>query len=285
MSKLEQVKSLLSSISDPADRELAETIFFLGHALGSERSSVKESIVVLVHGIRTNAEWQGRVVKLLGDAGFKNTVPLGYGFLDACRFWFPFLTRRGPISKIARDLRRIRSDNEGVNISIVAHSFGTYILSEILKEETDIVFHRIQLCGSIINLNYRWDKVKAQVRGCIVNDVGTSDVWPVLAKALSWGYGPSGTFGFKRYGLTDRYIKCGHSDFFDDEHVKKYWLPFLIDGQVVQSEVSKEDKASYCLSLLSILPIKMILAFLLVSYFFGVGDLVEMVGGAFRSFL
>jgi hypothetical protein len=156
-----------------------------------------------------------------------------------------------------RELRTLRTKYPNADISIVAHSFGTYIVSQILSEETDIQIHRLQLCGSIISLKYRWDKVVSRITGKVVNDAGTSDYWPVMASLLSWGYGASGVFGFKTISVKDRYHDCGHSDFFSDEHMSKYWVPLLVDGQVVLSDwTSTRPSPGILINLLNWFPFK-----------------------------
>jgi len=95
----------------------------------------------------------------------------------------------------------------------------------------------------------------------VINDAGTSDYWPVLASLLSWGYGASGAFGFKTICVKDRFHDCGHSDFFSDEHMQKYWVPFLVDGQVVTSDWTlSRPTPSKIISFLNWLPLKSFIA-------------------------
>jgi hypothetical protein len=264
VSTLEQVRRNLEQISDPDQRVLAETMFLLGQALPNVPS--KENVVILIHGIKTHAVWQERLAqKLITEAGIE-VFPIGYGFLDALSFWCPFFTRKEPINRVLREFRAIRRTYPNANISVVAHSFGTYIMSEILNEETDVEIHRLQLCGSIISLKYRWDKVVSRITGkLVVNDAGTKDYWPVMASLMSWGYGPSGVFGFKTTSVKDRYHDCGHSDFFSDEHMTKYWIPLLLDGQVVLSDwTHSRPSPGIWISFLNWFPLKSLLGLSIV---------------------
>lgn len=263
------VKETIGQITDPDERALAECMFILGQSVPSTQLKV----IVLVHGIRTHAVWQERLAEKLTSESNVEVYPIGYGYLDVVRFWCPFLTRRGPINRVLRELRTIQSNHPGAEISVVAHSFGTYILSNILSEETDIKFQRIQLCGSIISSNYRWDKVISRVTGkLVVNDAGTKDVWPILATLMTWGYGNSGTFGFKTANVKDRFHNCGHSDFFSDGHMQKYWVPLLIDGQIISSTWNaSRPSPGFIITWLNILPVKTIAGLLLVWFFFPFG--------------
>lgn len=256
------IQKNISQITDPKERALLEYMFLLGQTLPV--SKTKKHIVVLIHGIRTHAVWQERLAqKLTSDANLE-TFPIGYGFFDILSFWFPFLTRRGPINRVLRELRTLRIQHSNSDISVVAHSFGTYIMSQILSDETDIRLHRLQLCGSIIPLKYRWDKVTSRINGVVINDAGTRDYWPVIASLISWGYGPSGTFGFKTASVRDRFHNCGHSDFFSDEQMDTYWLPLLIDGQLVPSAwTGSRTSPGILISFLNRFPLKSFFVILL----------------------
>lgn len=189
-------------------------------------------VVVLVHGIRTHAGWAEMVRNRLMEGGIARVIPIRYGYFDVFRFLFPVLTRRAPIARVLRELRDIRRDNPTSRISVVAHSFGTYAISKAL-EEREIVFDRIIFCGSIVESNFRRNDYKAQLGpDDILNDCGHNDVWPVLANALTFGFGPTGTVGFGSNGIRDRFHPFAHGDYFAAEFVDAYWVPFLTCGSV-----------------------------------------------------
>ncbi|WP_241074821.1 hypothetical protein [Achromobacter insuavis] len=227
--ELDALQSLLASIADPKSRAAAELAYFLGR--NAHLAAPKDQIVMLVHGIRTHAEWQERLRDKLAAVNIK-AQPIGYGIFDAIRFVCPIGTRAAPRRKVERELRSLRMRYPDAEISVVAHSFGTYLIAQILEDATDIQLHRLLLCGSIIPPKYRWDKVQHRISGSILNDAGTKDIWPALARS-TWGYGASGVLGFKTTGVEDRFHECAHSDFFKNEHMEKYWLPFLQTGQIV----------------------------------------------------
>lgn len=208
-------------------------------------------VVALVHGIRTTGAWQEKARASLQIPGKVKVVPIGYGYLDALRFLGPF--RGGPIAKVEQELRDLHRLNENSDLVVMAHSFGTYIISRILRQSPDIRITRLLLCGSIIPAGYRWDQISNQIDGknCI-NEVGTKDAWPVFAQVASLGYGCSGSFGFKTARVLDRFFDYGHSDFFTDEHLKKYWRPFILTGEFIESPWDKARPTSpWTLSILS----------------------------------
>lgn len=220
-------------------------------------------VVALIHGIRTAAGWQEKAREALAVEGQVVVMPIGYGYKDVLSFLGPW--RKGSIATVEhklRDLQRLHKDGDLV---VMAHSFGTYIVSKILTQAPDIRIKRLLLCGSIIPITYRWDQLPHEftTQSC-VNEVGTRDVWPVFARVASFGYGGSGSFGFKTTRVWDRFFDYGHSDFFTDEHFQKFWKPFILKGQVVQSPWdSKRPTPPWLLSVLGGLP--MVKGFLLAT--------------------
>lgn len=261
--RLPYLKGRLASIEDPSHRALANRLILLGMSLGQNEH---EKIAVLIHGIRTHAIWQEKVASVL-DAKGVSTIPVGYGYIDAFRFWFPYGFRSGPVDRVLRELRQIRAKHKSADVCVVAHSFGTYILSKILAEHPDIEMSRLLLCGSVIPSTYRWDLVPALPAEGVLNDVGARDIWPVLARATSWGYGATGTLGFKTHLVTDRFHDCGHSGFFSDEHIQKYWVPYIVDGRIVSPDSARSQPSGW-MSFCSTGPTKSLLLLLLVGTLF-----------------
>lgn len=205
----------------------------------------EKHIVLLIHGIRTRAWWQGPVKALIKDETGATVIPLKYNYFDLLRFWCPFaICRQGPITRLHKELRNTINQFSGCKISVVAHSYGTYALSRILLEHDDINLHRIILCGSIIPNGFPWSRIQNQITGkpmreAVLNECGTKDIWPVLAASTSWGYGNSGTYGFGSTQVTDRVHAMPHSGYFDRAFVKKFWPPFLSNGEIVSSAVER----------------------------------------------
>src|SRR5690242_6112432 len=103
--KLSFLKTELSKLSNPLDREIAESFFglILSATIGSNE---RDHIVVLIHGIRTHADWQILVKDELEAVGI-TVCEIRYGFFDAFRFWFPIFFKSKPIARVTRELRGI----------------------------------------------------------------------------------------------------------------------------------------------------------------------------------
>ena len=155
-------------------------------------------------------------------------------------------------------LWRIRSARRDpfadAKLSVIAHSFGTYAIGRILKENPDIRLHRLVLCGAVLPTDFRWDQIPNSVRTDIINDCGIRDIWPVLAQSTTFGYGPSGRFGFGTPGVRDRFHNFGHGGFFEEKFVREFWLPWFRIGHLVNSEAPPPSGTPW--HLLTIIQIK-----------------------------
>jgi hypothetical protein len=235
------ITSYIAGLGFPADEAemLARTVI----SKTANPTLKPNHIVMLIHGIRTNAEWQGVAVKELSPH-CRRVVPIRYGFFDVISFWFPvtFLFRWMPVRKVRDELRNLIANNPTAHISVVAHSFGTYILTKVLKKHFDIKLFRIVLCGAIVPSEYDWLRLPNKPRGGLMNDIGLLDRLPIVAEVSTWGYGPTGTYGFGTGEVHDNFHECGHSGFFTAEHLRCYWIPFLFGGTFVPSPANETRK-------------------------------------------
>lgn len=232
---LQELQQHLQSFNDPVERQILEASLFLG---AYAQPALKKHIVVLLHGMNTNAEWQEALAEPIRNQTNIEPLVIGYGNFHPLKFWFPYCFRSKRIKKVLTDLRGVRRRNPDAEISIVAHSFGTYILCKILSTANDLNFHRILFCGAIVEADYDWSSVEKQFTSPVINDIGRWDYWPSMAKSWSWGFGDSGCIGFQNSLVRDRHFEFGHSDFLDVGHMQQYWLPYLLDGRVVTSPYS-----------------------------------------------
>ena len=197
------------------------------------------SVIVLVHGIRTHAQWMTAISSSLSDNGF-TVVATNYERFDAFRFWVPIgWIRRLAVRHVWTDIRRAMQIHEGKKISIIAHSYGTYIVTQILQSEFDFSAHRLIFCGSVVPRRFAFEQIGTRFQSPILNEIGTKDFWPLVAKCATWGYDSSGTYGFMRPDVIDRqHEDFSHSDFLNAEFCKKYWIPFLLEGEIVPTDNS-----------------------------------------------
>ncbi|WP_167837610.1 serine/threonine-protein kinase [Nocardia altamirensis] len=194
---------------------------------------VRGPAVVALHGIRTHAAWQRSLTEVAGRAGIGTHVDLwNFGYFSILRFLMPWAR----LAKVRwfREIYQREFGNTATAAhempSIVAHSFGTYILGNALIRYPYLRFRKVLLCGSILPTNFPWDLLieRGQVQA-VRNEYGSEDVW---TRAVSWfvsGTGPSGLAGFTANNarLQQEKFTFAHSEYFERGHMISRWLPFL----------------------------------------------------------
>jgi hypothetical protein len=114
--------------------------------------------------------------------------------------------------------------------SIVAHSFGTYILGYSLLKYENIRFDKVILCGSILPEDFPWNDVldRGQVTA-ILNEFGRNDRWSRIVHWFIAGSGASGQRGFwcRSTWLTQKPFHFDHSEYFVRGHMEDSWFEFI----------------------------------------------------------
>jgi hypothetical protein len=154
-------------------------------------------LVLLVHGINTRALWMDIVQPALERAGF-SVAPISYGEFGVVRFLsFPFL-RRAAIGRVLGGIdtaTRVYRDRTGLypdRVSIISHSFGTWLILTILSLKPNLKFSRLVVCGSVLREDFNFDPVLHQFQPPMLNEIGTKDYLPAIAESVGWGYGHAG---------------------------------------------------------------------------------------------
>ncbi len=194
-----------------------------------------DRMVVTLHGIRTHAAWQRAFAETASDAGLEARMDRwSFGHFPVVRFLQPW-------SRMARVkwFRDSYDDEFGALLaatssldrpSIVAHSFGTYILGYALLRYSYLRFGKVILCGSILPKGFPWDKIieRGQVQA-VRNEFGTEDVWTRLVDRFVPGTGASGRDGFAigHPRLEQERFTFSHSEYFERYHMESRWIPFL----------------------------------------------------------
>jgi serine/threonine-protein kinase len=194
-------------------------------------------VLFALHGIRTHAAWQKALMEVAHMQQWNcRTFLWSYGYVSLLQFLLPWQRTR-KIERF-RDTYDLEVRNKDVNLtqgqlpSIVAHSFGTYILGQALLAYRHIRFDKVILCGSILPCDFPWDHLiaRGQVKA-IRNEYGQKDAWPGIVPWFVNDTGPSGRAGFATPCHPDRLEQeeffVSHSAYFDKGHVEDAWFPFL----------------------------------------------------------
>ena len=110
--------------------------------------------VMSLHGIRTRGVWQKDLVPVLARQGL---VPwaLDYGNFGATKF----LRKGARLEKVTwlrSEYERVMAEGKVSRPSIIAHSFGTYLVAALLIKYPELVFDKIILTGSIVDRDFDW---------------------------------------------------------------------------------------------------------------------------------
>ena len=248
-------------------------------------------LVIVVHGIRDHGEWMNELRPCLEEAGFTVEVA-GYEFVDLLRFLFPFdFFRQRAIDRVWTHIQyAAKLHPDAKHVSVIAHSFGTYIISRILDKEISFNAHRLIFCGSIADARLPLPRLAANFSKPILNEIGTRDIWPVLAQSVTWGYGSVGRLGFKQPGVDDCFHnRFGHGDFLNQEFCRTHWVPFLKEGKVTHA-AEPIERVPWWLTLLVVVRLKhvlvLLLAYLALHWWCMPGEItVESVGGSGARFM
>jgi len=120
---------------------------------------------------------------------------------------------------------------QGIRSSIIAHSFGTYLVARLLEKYPMLRFDKVIFAGSIVNEDYNWPEILGRGQVSLFrNDYGRLDPWPRIAKMLVPRTGGSGTGGFqKSHSLMVQkpFSHYRHSDYFHQSHFALEWIPTL----------------------------------------------------------
>ncbi len=215
---------------------ILEQIGILVHASQKASKLRKDKLLLTIHGIRTHGKWQAGLNEEVRKYS-RSFVPVEvkYGFFDLLSFSIPWLRNR-KAKQAADQVKQILKEHSEKEISIVAHSFGSLVLSQALKDHKLLspVKHVI-LCGSPLPHKYCLNHI-VESSEITVNECGTLDFVLVAAKSLLLGLGDAGRVGFRRsnsHNFINRFFSGGHSLYFEAKagqptFAEKHWLPIIL---------------------------------------------------------
>lgn len=192
-------------------------------------------VIFGLHGIRTHAAWHRTLYEVLGNYAWQvRTERWTFGKFSILKFLSPWA--RSAKVKWFRQVYIDETKDRRVQLSerdrpsIVAHSFGTYILGNAMLKYDWLRFDKVILCGSILPVDFPWDKLieRGQVNS-VRNEHGVNDIWVRLVGWFIPDTGSSGHSGFtcEHQRFDQEKFDFEHSEYFDYGHMEAKWLPFL----------------------------------------------------------
>ena len=213
-------------------------------------------ILVTVHGLLSTAAWNEHIVPIASNQGWI-VAPYYYGFQT------PEILLSQPKRKAAiEDFRKWIFDvsdtycGSGAKISVIAHSFGTYLVGAYLAGFEDVppvTFNTLILTGSILSENYDWKSCAGNKVARVRNEVAPNDQWvkwmpetPKTWLGLDPLFGQAGTKGFSS---DTEILDQPNNSIFDHNNVIKrdvvtsQWMPYLNSNR----NASHEEFSKYAM--------------------------------------
>lgn len=189
----------------------------------------KRKIVISLHGIRTRGTWQKDLSPIITEEGWIY-YPLDYGRFSIYSYLIPFVRNR-KVEWFRERYNEVTARYPGVTPSIIAHSFGTYILCKAIQKYSSLKFDKIILCGSVAPRDFDWRTVYSRNQVTAVkNDGGSNDLPAKLSRFFARGTGDAGFSGFdQKEDFIDDTIfnEFDHGSVFAYDHYLNEWIPFI----------------------------------------------------------
>jgi hypothetical protein len=215
-------------------------------------------LLISVHGIRTFAQWQERLGRLIKATDEDFLVQhYKYGYFSVFAFLVPIF-RWIALKAFLRSLIDVAKQYPTHKIHLVGHSNGTYLIGHALLAAPIALIGRIEtviLAGSVLRTDFDWHRVISRLGiKQVVNDCGINDQILTLSQMGVLFTGNAGKLGFQ--GLTgttlfNRFFMGGHSHYFEsdgkatDEFMSKYWVPVIVDGRVDEADFRTRTGSLY----------------------------------------
>jgi pimeloyl-ACP methyl ester carboxylesterase len=219
-----------------SDDSTAHSILCINEIIQELSSSGRpHRLIIILHGIRDAGVWMEALKDQLSS---NDTVvqPLDFSFYISPFF----MTGVGASWILAKTLSSIRdtiAEHQPKELVIIAHSFGTYIVCNVLLKNPEIRCNKLIMCGAVVSKNFPFRLIPRPPQ--ILNECGGRDIWPVIAQGFNLKiynrYGASGVWGLRLPNVVDRYHDTGHSDYLTREFAETYWVPFIYSNQIVKS--------------------------------------------------
>jgi hypothetical protein len=196
---------------------------------------------ITLHGMNTAGVWQQDFSWRLAQA-FRYSIPVGLYKYGNVKF-APFLVllrmrhRRRFVAYFKKVRKEMIAAGFGAVPDVIAHSFGTWLLSRVLASddsEDPIRVGRVILTGSIVRPDFDWrDLIRRGRLEAVLCHVASRDLPARLAHWGIRGTGPSSVRGFNDRTCVQHAVSSafGHSDYFTEANmeqvIQEVWVPFL----------------------------------------------------------
>lgn len=226
--------------------EVIKRAYFNRHLVDLNEAS---GVLVTIHGVMSHAEWNAKLIPIASSQGWI-VAPYIYGYTTP-DILLNKNKRKAAVNAFREWIFSIKQDfcPNGERISVIAHSFGTYLLGAYLdgfKERPPVSFNTIILTGSILTEKYDWESCAGFKVARVRNEIAPNDQWvkwmpkePENWIGLDPLFGQAGTKGFDSPSkiLTQATNKIfDHNNVIEKDVITSMWMPFLNSNKYAGEE-------------------------------------------------
>jgi hypothetical protein len=201
----------------------------------------KNGLLISVHGLLSRSEWMKEIAPIASSQGWIY-APYVYEINDP-GLLFSEKKRRYVVDGFREWAYDIMNRYSVPSVSVIAHSFGTYIVGAYLNgfdinEFPPVTFDSIILTGSILKSNFDWEKFRGISVGKVYNMIAPNDEYVKympetdLKKVLGMSatFGSAGLKGFSQQ--SNLIVQSTNSIFTHTNTIKRdiietKWMPFI----------------------------------------------------------
>jgi hypothetical protein len=200
-----------------------------------------KGILVSIHGLYSRAEWNVDIAPIASSQGwiFAPYVYTGNNW----QLIFGSSKRRKTVDHFRHWIYDIcqRYSQYTENLSIIAHSYGTYIIGKYLCgfDNLPVNLNALILTGSVLNKNYNWEDHFGNLRiGSVLNIYSPNDT--IIKLMPNWGmkrligvdrlFGNAGYSGFACSNMQMQQRKLDiltHTNTIKRDIIEQVWMPYL----------------------------------------------------------
>lgn len=223
----------------PADDDMEVISRIYSQRTFIERNK-RRGILVVIHGLRTNAKWLSNLTPACNKQGW---IVAPFIYDNPPQLLFSSEGRTKVVEEFREWIYKIRCKYHPSDISVVSHSFGTYIITKYIEgfkneEFLPISIETLILTGGIINPSYKWNEHIPNKVGRVLNIVAGKDDAVKYMPNNDWKkligldplFGQCAIAGFNDSSdkVVNRKIDIlTHTNIFKDDFIEQIMLPYL----------------------------------------------------------
>ena len=224
-------QTLWDIIQEPDEEtlEIIKRVYFHRHIV--DRNNSRKALIT-IHGILSHGDWSAEITHIASSNGWI-VAPFVYGYEPP-----QVLVAASARTKIVdsfRDHINDMWDRYQCEVSVIAHSFGTYVIAKYLLgfDIPPVSIDTLILTGSVLNEDLDIDQFYGRAFK-IINEIAPNDSVVKYARPLSiWSdelFGRSGEIGFKKASQRLEQRTCEvftHNNVIRRDVISKRWMPWL----------------------------------------------------------